>query len=221
MADVVWRLTRVLAYSTALTALLAGSALYYFQRSLIYPASMMRSRLDVPTPDSLDLDDCDWRQETLHSGLDRVEIRAFVLLHKKDTGDREKQARRPTVLLLHANAGNMGHRLPLASVFHLRMGANVVLLSYRGYGHSKGSPSEQGIEQDADAAMAFIKTHPVLGDRSAFDGQPKIILYGQSLGGAVATYVARKYTDDVRAVVLENTFTSLVRTATLSCLRPR
>lgn len=59
---------------------------------------------------------------------------------------------RPTVLLYHANAGNMGHRIPLAHIFWNNLGCNVMMLSYRGYGFSEGSPSEKGMRIDAQVS---------------------------------------------------------------------
>jgi hypothetical protein len=59
---------------------------------------------------------------------------------------------RPTILLYHANAGNMGHRIPLAHIFWNNMGCNVMMLSYRGYGLSEGSPSEKGMRIDAQVS---------------------------------------------------------------------
>lgn len=60
---------------------------------------------------------------------------------------------------------------------------NVLMLSYRGYGLSEGSPTEKGLKIDAQTALDFITNHAELG------GTP-IIFYGQSLGGAVAINLA-------------------------------
>ena len=46
--------------------------------------------------------------------------------------------------MFHGNGGNHGHRIPLARVFYLKMRCNVLMMSYRGYGLSDGSPSEKG-----------------------------------------------------------------------------
>ena len=59
---------------------------------------------------------------------------------------------RPTVIIYHANAGNMGHRIPLANIFWNNLGCNVMMLSYRGYGFSEGSPSEKGMRIDAQVS---------------------------------------------------------------------
>lgn len=63
---------------------------------------------------------------------------------------------RPTVLLYHANAGNMGHRIPLGHIFWNNMGCNVMMLSYRGYGLSEGSPSEKGMRIDAQVSNQLV-----------------------------------------------------------------
>ncbi|KAJ3316261.1 hypothetical protein HDU76_001940 [Blyttiomyces sp. JEL0837] len=109
-----------------------------------------------------------------------------------------------TVLYLHANAGNMGHRLPIARLFHGRFRCNVFMLSYRGYGLSQGTASEKGIRIDAQTALDFIKKHPEL-------GKTKVVLYGQSIGGAVAIDLASRNPDKIAAIILENTFLSLPR----------
>lgn len=42
-------------------------------------------------------------------------------------------ASRPTVIMFHGNAGNHGHRIPLAKVFYLRLRCNVLMMCYRGW----------------------------------------------------------------------------------------
>ncbi|KLO19099.1 alpha/beta-hydrolase [Schizopora paradoxa] len=79
---------------------------------------------------------------------------------------------------------------------------NVVMLSPRGYGNSEGSPCMKGFQRDADAALDYIIAHPRL-------GHAPIILYGQSLGGAVAIDLAARRGESISALIVENTFTSL------------
>ncbi|KAJ3411446.1 hypothetical protein HDV05_002181 [Chytridiales sp. JEL 0842] len=108
-----------------------------------------------------------------------------------------------TVLYLHANAGNMGHRLPIAYIFWKRMRCNVVMLSYRGYGLSEGTSDEKGLKLDAEAALEYIKSHPELKDS-------KVILYGQSIGGAVAIHLAsHSPAESISGLIIENTFLSI------------
>ncbi|KAJ1342260.1 hypothetical protein BSLG_003183 [Batrachochytrium salamandrivorans] len=107
-----------------------------------------------------------------------------------------------TLLYLHANAGNMGHRLPIARLLMERLNCNVFMLSYRGYGHSQGTPNEKGIKIDAQAALDYIRSHDKLKNT-------KVILYGQSIGGAVAINLAAQNNDKISALIIENTFLSL------------
>lgn len=71
------------------------------------------------------------------------------------------------------------------------------------YGLSEGSPSEAGIRSDAQLALDYIKSHPLLENT-------KVILYGQSIGGAVSVDLAATNPDRIAGVILENTFLNLV-----------
>jgi len=116
----------------------------------------------------------------------------------------EYQSRAPTVLFLHGNAGNIGHRMMnLKGLYHL-CGCNVFMVEYRGYGHSEGTPSEEGLYLDAQASLDFLLSLSEI-DRK------KIVVFGRSLGGAVAVDVASRpeYGPHIMAVLLENTFCSI------------
>lgn len=84
-----------------------------------------------------------------------------------------------------------------------RLHCNVLMLSYRGYGASDGSPSQHGITKDAQAALDHLI------DRSDVD-KSRIVIFGRSLGGAVGSVLARNNPDKVSALILENTFTSIL-----------
>ncbi|CAE1279816.1 ABHD13 [Acanthosepion pharaonis] len=110
----------------------------------------------------------------------------------------------PTVIFFHGNAGNIGHRLMNAYGLYTSLGCNVLMVEYRGYGKSHGTPSEIGLYQDAEAAMDYLL-------RQTQISRDKIIVFGRSLGGAVAIYLASHpyYTQHIHSVFIENTFTSL------------
>lgn len=116
-----------------------------------------------------------------------------------DNFDPALAAARPTVLFFHANAGNMGHRLPLAAVFYKRFGCNVVMLSYRGYGFSSGHPNERGIRIDAQSTLDWVRNHEQL-------GKSVLVAYGQSIGGAVAIDLASRNPRSVHSLIIENTY---------------
>jgi len=104
---------------------------------------------------------------------------------------------RATVLLLHGNGGNISHRVQKMRILY-DLGLQVFVFDYRGYGRSKGIPSEKGLYADGDAAYAYL-----VGER----GVPpaNIILYGESLGSAVAVDLAAE--KEVGGIILEGAFT--------------
>lgn len=116
----------------------------------------------------------------------------------------KQHARNVTVLMFHGNAGNIGHRLPIARVLSNEIACNVLMLQYRGYGLSTGTPSEKGITVDAQTGLDYIRQREDL-------KHTKIVVYGQSLGGAVGIgLVARNQNrGDVAGLILENTFLSI------------
>ena len=105
-----------------------------------------------------------------------------------------------TMLWLHGNAGNIGHRVDNIAELHARLGLGLFIFDYRGYGRSEGSPTEEGTYLDAEAALAY------LGSREDVDPR-NVALFGRSLGCAVAAELATRH--DVSAVVLESPFTSI------------
>ena len=106
---------------------------------------------------------------------------------------------RAVLLFCHGNAGNISHRLESVEIFH-RMGLSVLLFDYRGYGQSTGRPSEAGLYRDGEAAWRYLtQTRRV--DSLA------VVLYGRSLGGAVATHLAAQHRSG--ALVVESAFTSV------------
>ncbi len=104
-----------------------------------------------------------------------------------------------TVLLFHGNAGNISHRIEYVKMFY-ELGYHTLLVDYRGFGESTGEPSEQGTYRDAAASRQWLtQTRGI----KASD----IVIFGESLGGGVATWLAAQHTP--RAVILASTFTSI------------
>ena len=84
-----------------------------------------------------------------------------------------------TLLWLHGNGGNIGHRVDEIGLIHYRLGVNILIVDYRGYGLSDGTPSEQGMYQDAEAALRYLRSRPDV-------DSDRIVYFGRSLGAAVA-----------------------------------
>jgi fermentation-respiration switch protein FrsA (DUF1100 family) len=103
-------------------------------------------------------------------------------------------------LMLHGNAGNITLLADTLRTLNQRHGLAVLALDYRGYGKSEGTPSEQGILQDARAARKWLAEKEGIAETD-------VVLLGQSLGGGVAVDLAAK--DGCRGLVLASTFTSI------------
>ncbi|MFQ5569098.1 MAG: alpha/beta hydrolase [Rhodothermales bacterium] len=106
---------------------------------------------------------------------------------------------RAVLLFFHGNAGNISNRIDSIEIFH-RLGLSVLLFDYRGYGHSTGTPSEEGLYRDAEAAWRYL-TEVRRVDPS------RIVLFGRSLGGGAATWLATQH--NTGALIIESTFTSV------------
>lgn len=185
----------VLASSTL--AALGSSLLYFKQNDLIYPANLPAgARTQIPTPSQFNIEDADSVNfptpdgETLH---------AYLL--RPSSSQLRKNI---TLLTFHGNAGNVGHRLPIGKVLAESLGCHVFMAEYRGYGLSTGSPNEDGLTIDGQTALDYVRNHEEL-------KRTKIVIYGQSLGGAVTVKLvsANQEAGDIAGVILENTFTSI------------
>ncbi len=154
------------------------------QESLVYFPNMGRQIVVTPAAHGLPYEDVAIRTEdgeTLHAWwLPAPDARAAVVL-------------------FHGNAGNISHRIDYARMFR-GLGYSTLLVDYRGYGKSTGSPSEEGTYRDALASWRWLTA------TRGMRGQD-IIVFGESLGGAVACWLAERHAP--RALVLASTFTSV------------
>lgn len=103
----------------------------------------------------------------------------------------------PMMIWFHGNAGNLTDRADMA-VELAKRGISVFVFDYRGFGRSEGRPSESKIFRDSLAAYDYVHK----------SGAKEIVLYGESIGGPYAAYVAKER-KPVHAVILENSFPSL------------
>ncbi len=110
--------------------------------------------------------------------------------------DADSRHRQSAFLICHGNGENISHRLLTCRAL-LRTGASVLVFDYRGYGHSEGKLTEEGTYLDAQAAFAWLQRR----------GISRIIAFGKSLGGAIATELAVR--EPVAALVLVGAFTSI------------
>jgi len=110
---------------------------------------------------------------------------------------------RATVLFCHGNGGNISYYLETLKVFN-RLELCALIFDYRGYGRSTGKPSEKGTYLDAEAAWNYLTQAQKIAP-----GQ--IIVWGRSLGGAIAARTAARHPAGM--LILESSFTSIPEVA--------
>lgn len=106
---------------------------------------------------------------------------------------------RATLLFFHGNAGNISHRLDSIKIFH-ELGLSVLIIDYRGYGKSTGKASEEGTYIDAETAWHYLTKEKKV-------NPDNIIIFGRSLGGGIATWLAEKH--PAAGLIVESSFTSI------------
>lgn len=160
-------------------------ALRWFEWKQTYqPSRRMVSTIDEISPDGLDF-------QVLSGG--RYHLQTWFLPAKPEAAYKDW-----LIILAHGNAGNISHRQSLYQTW-LHLGFNVLTFDYRGYGKSEGRPSEAGTYEDLRAINAWALEQ----------GYPpkRILLLGKSLGGGVASEVAKD--GNTAGLILHSTFTSI------------
>src|SRR5438132_914061 len=129
-------------------------------------------------------------QDAHFTATDGTKLHGWYVQHPQPKGH---------ALLLHGNAGNVTLLAETLRTLNRRHNLAVLALDYRGFGKSEGTPSEQGLYQDARAARRWLAQKEQIAEAD-------VILMGVSLGGAVAVDLAAH--DGARGLVLASTFTS-------------
>ena len=155
--------------------------IYIFQSHFIFfPEKNLNQN---PTDVGLDFEDVNF------TSSDGVKLHGWFISVKNSIG---------VLLFCHGNAGNISHRLESIQTF-TRLGLNVFIFDYRGYGQSQGKMTESGSYLDVTAAWNYlIKTKNL-------DPQ-NMVIFGRSLGGSIATWLAQN--NNQAALIIESTFTS-------------
>lgn len=153
---------------------------YYEKKAIYFPTRKIEL-----TPKEIDLE----FEDVYFFSSDGIKLNGWYIPAKES---------RTTILFCHGNAGNIGHRIDIIDMF-CRLGLDVFIYDYRGYGRSQGSPSEEGLYLDARAAYEYL-----IDKRNLDEGS--IVVYGKSIGANVAVELCSK----VRPAVLisDSAFTS-------------
>lgn len=156
-------------------------AKYLERKSIFYPCKEI-----IATPL-----DCGLAYEDVHfTTEDNLRINGWLV---------SKQGARYTILFFHGNAGNISHRLDKLKILY-DIGVNIFIIDYRGYGKSEGKPSESGLYSDSKAAYNYLVHERKVNPQA-------IILYGESLGSAVAMDLAVK--EKTAGIITEVAFSNI------------
>lgn len=131
-------------------------------------------------------------------GVPKVDVQIESGKKKIDAWLFENKGADKIVLVSHGNAGNLAHRAVIADAL-IESGLSVLLYDYQGYGKSEGSPSVKNVCQDGVAAYDYLIAKGYKAEN--------IILYGESLGCAVATNVSSQR--KCAGLILQSGFSSL------------
>jgi len=168
-----------------ITYLIVLTYIYLYQRNLLYHP------LDNGyQEDKINFD----YKEIFIQNKEGIKLKAW--LHEKDLINKK------TIIFFHGNAGNLRNRnykLNELSKFDI----NFLIVAYRGFSGNQGKPSEQGLYEDARSTLDWLKIKGVK--------EKNLILYGESLGTAIAIEIAQN--KDLAGIILESPFTSMVELA--------
>jgi pimeloyl-ACP methyl ester carboxylesterase len=166
--------------------------LYIGQSSLVF----MPSKDVIETPEILGI-----KFENIQiTTRDNVNLDTWLVPAKDDLVGKG------VILFCHGNGGNISNRISYLPIFR-ELGLATFLFDYRGYGKSGGIPTEEGTYADVEAAWQYLTQERQIPPQ-------KIIIYGESLGGAIASYLAQKISqpngnNNAGGLVLASTFTSI------------
>ena len=221
LLSTVFEIGKFALYAAAGLTTAAVSGLYFFQHKMLYVNTLpdgAREPFSIPKDDiaKRHIHSCHFRSpESIHGWLFLHDTHSLgphhVIYHQETCPEKPISFSRPTILFLHGNAGNILHRY-VNMLLLFNTGCNVFIFDYRGYGMSSGNPDEPGLIQDSIAALDYLRNFnnlkPSLIPTDSIDPS-KIIVFGRSLGGAVALGLAEKRYSQIHSLILENTFTSI------------
>ncbi len=138
-------------------------------------------------------------EDCVFTAVDGVKLHGWYCAPQRQEGGLLRRLDTKVVLLyFHGNAGNLTYRLDMIQLL-VQIPVDVFIIDYRGYGRSEGTPTEEGLYRDADAAWRELTV--------ARGTQPdRIVIFGKSLGGAPAVDLARRV--PAAGLIVQSSFTS-------------
>jgi len=160
-------------------------AVFVFQRNLLYHPKIDNYINDHASNEPREIKKVEIKTK------DNINLNAWF--YKKDIKNYK------TILFFHGNAGSLDNRTYKLNHFK-DLGLNFLIVAWRGFSGNKGKPDEKGLYEDAKSAINWLKLEGII--------EKNIIIYGESLGTAVAIEIAQN--KKFAGIILESPFTSMV-----------
>ena len=159
--------------------------IYFYQRNLLYH----------PSENNYQNDKIQFNYEEIFIKVDdKIKLKSWII--------NKNLKKFKTLVFFHGNAGELSNRIYKLNELN-KLDINVLLISWRGFSGNEGSPTEDNLYKDAEAAIQWLNSKEVENNR--------IILYGESLGTGVAVEVGKK--NNFNSIILESPFTSMENAA--------
>ncbi len=158
---------------------------FFFQRNLLYHPSVDNYLKDQYATKSIEV------EKVKITTKDNIELIGWYY--------RQNPEKLKTIVFFHGNAGSLENRIYKLNHFK-NLNVNFLIIAWRGFSGNKGKPNEKGLYEDGKSAIRWLKTQDI--------DEKNIILYGESLGTAVAIEIAKN--ESFAGLILESPFTSMV-----------
>ena len=159
--------------------------IYFYQRNLLY----------LPSENNYQNDKIQFNYDEIFISVDEeIQLKSWII--KKDLKKFK------TLVIFHGNAGHLSNRIYKLNELY-KLDINILLISWRGFSGNKGSPTENNLYTDAEAAIKWLNGEGVTNSQ--------IILYGESLGSGVAVELGKE--NNFNSIILESPFTSIENSA--------
>jgi uncharacterized protein len=193
------RFSRI-ALGLLLLSLLGGILLFFEDRLIYFPERYPGGSWDVARTPAKEGEIVPRVEDCFFPATDGVRLHGWFCSPLRREGGSMVPVRTSMVLLwFHGNAGNITHRYDMIRAL-MAIPAEVFIVDYRGYGRSDGSPSEKGLYSDARGAWDYL-----VGQRDL--PAQRVVLFGKSLGGAVAVDLATQVRP--AGLIVQSSFTSI------------
>ncbi len=159
--------------------------IYFYQRNLLYHPS-----------------ENNYQNDKVKFSYDEIFIKVDDKIKLKSWIINKNLKKFKTLVFFHGNAGELSNRIYKLNELN-KLDINILLISWRGFSGNEGSPTEDNLYKDAEAAIQWLNRKEVKNNR--------IILYGESLGTGVAVEIGKK--NNFNSIILESPFTSMENAA--------